>query len=160
MSDKPTMTLYRPHRGSLAAAMAEVEPCSSREQLEAICERAGVTFMWLKPYGFDSRIDWDTYIVLVDWGGYVAPLGFTNGPLPDAVLETFLVERAPHDFRAPYWCYICKFRTRRMGKHTVGWQLGPRPLLSKRHANFHILRHLASGDWPVTEEAGARMRAL
>ncbi|AWN47122.1 hypothetical protein DK419_13040 [Methylobacterium terrae] len=79
--------LFRPQRGGLAEAMAEVRTIADRADLvahlAATLGRCGVevtdSMVKVEPYhGFDERIGWDTYIVTVDgWG----PAGFTNGPL-------------------------------------------------------------------------------
>lgn len=80
--------LIRPHRGSLVDAMAEVKEIEPT--LEAVkkwaselypefpLEKEQVERIEVKPYSFDKRIDWDTYIVTIVGYGVV---GFTNGPL-------------------------------------------------------------------------------
>lgn len=62
--------------------------------------------------------------------------------LPDGIL--FVVEKAPPSFKAPYWCFICDFRLKNV-EYNFGWQFGPRPLYSLRHAQFHIQRHIDAG---------------
>lgn len=55
--------LFRPQRGSLAEAMAEVrEFDGSWEELRALMPPY-VVLVEVTPYGFDSRIEWDTYMV-------------------------------------------------------------------------------------------------
>lgn len=68
--------------------MAEVEACTTREQLEQILARGPfpATLVSVDKYGgLDKRIGWDTYIVMGTFimdGSGPCPLGFTNGPLP------------------------------------------------------------------------------
>lgn len=80
------MTLFRPHRGSLDAAMNEVREFNNFD--EFLTWLTGYFSEWMvevradklliEPYGYDDRIDWDTYIVTLEGYGVV---GFTNGPL-------------------------------------------------------------------------------
>lgn len=78
------MTLFRPHRGSLAVAMAEVREIDSLAELIAFAEAelghysVDVSGLKVEPYCYDTRIDWDTYIVSIPKYGVI---GFTNGPL-------------------------------------------------------------------------------
>ncbi len=80
------MTLYRPHRGTLDTAMAEVVEISGREELVAHLRKvwmnevneSGLNVTVENYGGIDERIGWDTHIVLVDG----KPYGFTDGPLP------------------------------------------------------------------------------
>jgi hypothetical protein len=80
---------YRPHRETLADAMAEVVEVADRAAL--VEHMRNLVIDWyppdelptmenteIKPYGFDARINWDTHIVLVNGRAW----GFTNGPLP------------------------------------------------------------------------------
>ncbi len=81
-------TKFRPHRGSLADALAECVEVTSPEELKAAIlkeeSHSKVIGIRIKDYGFDKRIDWDTYIVTVqherngksEYGGVA---GFTNG---------------------------------------------------------------------------------
>lgn len=72
------MTLFRPQRGSLDAAMAEVRKVATRAELATLLH-APEDWISVEPYGgVDKRIGWDTYIVTVRGQG----VGFTNGPLP------------------------------------------------------------------------------
>lgn len=70
---------FRPQRGGLSAVMKEmVELDNSYSALEEYLRKSG----WdgkirVEPYGYDKRINWDTYIVLVN----DSPVGFTNSPL-------------------------------------------------------------------------------
>lgn len=73
------MTLFRPHRGTLADSMADAVPVHSWHDIAFL---TGFTVSAIEPYGFDARIGWDTYIVLTD--DMATPrqaIGFTNGPL-------------------------------------------------------------------------------
>ena len=78
--------LFRPHRGGLAEAMAEVKTFRLREELIAFLNEDLAHYsrkidedkFKIEPYGFDKRIGWDTYIVSMDGYGV---FGFTNGPL-------------------------------------------------------------------------------
>ena len=82
------MTLYRPHRGSLDAAMAEIATVdglpSLVQHMRDTCpsfypedERPTLDNVKIEPYGFDARIGWDTHIVTVKGNAW----GFTNGPV-------------------------------------------------------------------------------
>jgi len=82
------MTKYRPHRGTLADAMAEVVEVAD---LPALVEHMRKSVQdWyppeelptiktttVKPYAYDDRIRWNTYIVMVNGSVW----GFTDGPL-------------------------------------------------------------------------------
>jgi hypothetical protein len=80
--------LYRPHRGSLDDSMREVVEVNDFPQLVRHLRR-GVESWYpkdelpteentrLEPYGFDKRINWETYLVTVDAKAW----GYTNGPL-------------------------------------------------------------------------------
>lgn len=82
------MTLYRPHRGTLDRSMREVIDVNDLPQLVRHMRR-GVERWYpenelptlantaIEPYGFDARIGWLTYIVLVKGQAW----GFTDGPL-------------------------------------------------------------------------------
>jgi hypothetical protein len=97
---------YRPHRGSLADAMAAVVELPDRAALIAYLadvlrpigyevEDADVR---VEPYCFDDRIGWDTHIVLLRnkpiagqrfldatrGPDYFGAIGFTNGPAAPA----------------------------------------------------------------------------
>lgn len=76
------MILFRDHRGSLTESMTTVRRVSSLEEI-----RQHITKKWgtevkeirIKPYGFDSRIGWDTHIVICTLSsGMETPVGFTN----------------------------------------------------------------------------------
>lgn len=65
--------LFRPHRGGLDQAMAEcVEFHSAEALLDYICDQYRKYFngyvnmrsFKLEAYGYDARINWDTFIVL------------------------------------------------------------------------------------------------
>lgn len=80
--------LFRPQRGGLAEAMAEVREISDRADLVAHLQTVFAP-MWINVRddmvrvakygdGIDTRIGWNTHIVTIEgWG--VA--GFTNAPL-------------------------------------------------------------------------------
>ena len=70
------MTHYRPQRGGFIESMALLQPVYSRRDLATILA-VPVRSIGLKPYGYDERNDWDTYIVTVK----NEAVGFTNGPL-------------------------------------------------------------------------------
>lgn len=70
--------LFRPQRGSLAEAMAEVREIPTMQALRDVLSPR--TLVSIKKYGgVDARIGWDTWMVVDDWG--VA--GFTNGVPPE-----------------------------------------------------------------------------
>jgi hypothetical protein len=77
------MTKFRSHRGTLADSMATVIEIGSRHDIAAIVAKdarlpISANEVQVKPYGYDSRIGWDTHIVTIPgWG--VA--GFTDGPV-------------------------------------------------------------------------------
>ena len=63
--------LYRPQRGSLDDAMAEVKEFSSvKEMLEYLVKDHNRAFrineIQISYYGRDDRIDWETYLVAVE----------------------------------------------------------------------------------------------
>jgi len=76
--------LFRPHRGSLADAMAEVREINSfQDIIDETTESLSHYGLSPKKEGFhieyyseDERIGWSTYIVFLDNYGV---LGFTNG---------------------------------------------------------------------------------
>jgi hypothetical protein len=79
------MVKFRPHRGSLAAAMEEVKEFQTFEEFYAFLEdefrpwdsieltRENLSF---SPYAVDTRIGWETFLVYLERYGVV---GFTNG---------------------------------------------------------------------------------
>lgn len=74
------MTLYRPHRGSLAEAMKEVMEVTSLQGIREYYIKRGFSVeepLTCKWYAFDKRINWDTWIVCENGKA----LGFSNGPL-------------------------------------------------------------------------------
>ena len=88
-ADDKKEVLFRPHRGGLAEAMAEVRSFKSRAELISFLnENLKQNFLRpgtieeadfkIEPYGYDERIGWDTYIVHEEGYGV---FGFTNGPL-------------------------------------------------------------------------------
>jgi hypothetical protein len=68
---------YRPHRGSLDSAMSEMVELEPTLGALAVHLKVPPDTIKVEPYGYDKRIDWDTYMVLI-WG---VPSGFTDGPL-------------------------------------------------------------------------------
>lgn len=78
---------FRHHRGSLSDSMATAVVVRSVADLVALVgpglEQYGHTLtvdeVEVRPYCYDERIAWDTYLVTVHaWG----VIGFTSGPLP------------------------------------------------------------------------------
>lgn len=62
--------------------MAEVREWKTRGELQAVV--GNYPIQDVKPYCYDDRIGWDTYLVMVRWSPtQVGPIGFTNGPVPD-----------------------------------------------------------------------------
>ena len=62
--------LYRPQRGSLADAMAELKEFSNiKEMLEYLAQDHKKAFdvsdIYISYYCYDDRIDWETFIVTV-----------------------------------------------------------------------------------------------
>lgn len=85
------MTMFRPHRGSLADAMAEVVEVADRRALfthllsrpygPEILSGSTAETLVIQPFGSggDDRIGWSqTYVVKT---GATGVLGFTDGPL-------------------------------------------------------------------------------
>ena len=80
--------LYRPHRGSLDDSMREMVEVNDFSQLVRHMRREVESWYpkiempteentKLEPYAFDSRIGWNTYLVVVNGNAW----GYTNGPL-------------------------------------------------------------------------------
>ena len=77
--------LFREHRGTLADSMATAIPLASDKQslvkyinglnLFLDNRNIGEEEIIIESYGFDERINWDTYIVRINGYGVV---GFTN----------------------------------------------------------------------------------
>lgn len=70
---------YRQHKGGLSESMATVRDIAATRQ--AMFDALGLdatASLDVKPYGYDSRIGWDTHIVTVEGYGVV---GFTDGPV-------------------------------------------------------------------------------
>lgn len=80
------MAKYRDHRGTLDDSMQTVREVADFaalfEYLRSDLASFGFTLtpgmVDIAPYGVDSRIGWDTYIVRIDGYGVA---GFTDGPL-------------------------------------------------------------------------------
>lgn len=76
--------LYRKHRGWLADSMETAQPVESVDDIRKIEDGLrefgyDLSVIDVKPYCYDDRIGWDTYIVTVPGHGVI---GFTSGPLP------------------------------------------------------------------------------
>ena len=77
---------FREHRGGLEESMATVVELNSKKEF---CDYVGKLARRIVPleectlsfreYGFDSRIGWDTYLVVLDGHG---PIGMLDGPPP------------------------------------------------------------------------------
>jgi hypothetical protein len=82
------MAQFREHRGALLESMRTVRTVKSMAELRAICRGLLGAYgsvpsddqIKMRPYGYDGRIKWHTYIVTVEGYGVV---GFTDGPLPE-----------------------------------------------------------------------------
>ena len=86
------MFLFRPHRRLLAEAMEEVVELEDKNALVS-----HIKYIWghfpnhgydinldtikVQKYGFDARINWDTYIVTYEKGEHTHVEGFTDGPV-------------------------------------------------------------------------------
>lgn len=75
------MALYRDHRGSLSDSMKTCREIKSmdelRTHLENIFDPYPVGTITVKPYAYDHRIEWETYVVCVEGNA----VGFSNGPM-------------------------------------------------------------------------------
>lgn len=92
--DGPKMVRYRPHRGGLGEAMAEMVKLASKADLIAHLKKWHAEMygapeinedtLHIKPYGSgpDTRIGWEqTFIVMLDgWG----PVGFSDGDFSES----------------------------------------------------------------------------
>lgn len=76
----------RIHKGGLAESMktvTEIEPTTEaiaeylRSQWDSLGYGVYPENIRVEPYGFDERIEWNTYIVLLDGNG----VAFTDGPI-------------------------------------------------------------------------------
>ncbi len=81
-----TPLLYRPHRGGLAEAMDEVQVITDMESLREAVNRNSpwlISLLKCKPYAYDERIGWVTYIWQgkIDGSDSLSVIGFTNGPV-------------------------------------------------------------------------------
>jgi hypothetical protein len=83
------VTLFRRHKGGLADSMATVHAVADRAALVAEIAESYRPFrveihdddVIIEPYGYDTRIGWNTWIVKVRHCGVE---GFLNGPLSSA----------------------------------------------------------------------------
>jgi hypothetical protein len=80
------MFLFRDYKKSFIESMITVQEFDSKKRLidyfklshsESVKEH-DFSKITIKPYGYDSRVKWDTYIVHLENYGV---LGFTNGPV-------------------------------------------------------------------------------
>ncbi len=77
------MPKFRFHRGALAESMATVTTVADKEALCNIIRAAwgypafGDGQIEVSPYGYDNRIQWNTYVVTLDGKA----IGFTDGPV-------------------------------------------------------------------------------
>lgn len=75
---------FREQRGGLAESMAtvvELQNCTEffAHAARIVGHEVSAETIRVEPYGYDSRINWNTHIVTANgWG----VLGFTDGPLP------------------------------------------------------------------------------
>jgi hypothetical protein len=74
---------FRLHRGLLEESMKTMCEVNSKAELAEVLTKElpiSVTeeMLHVSPYAYDSRIDWNTYIVTIDNYGVA---GFTNGPI-------------------------------------------------------------------------------
>lgn len=86
--------LFRPHRGGLAASMAEFQILTVENTLADIAYStmivpSEILCITVSPYGpaLDTRINWNTHVVMVNTT--TTPpfvLGFTNGPVPTELI--------------------------------------------------------------------------
>jgi hypothetical protein len=67
---------YRPQRGSYAESMAEIVIVPDSLRAFAAELKTSVERLEVKPYCYDDRNGWKTYIVTVDGQA----VGFTDGP--------------------------------------------------------------------------------
>jgi len=80
------MTLIRNHRGGLDESLQTVREVGDRVELLEIIRKElrpfGVSLepeaLHIEPYGYDGRIDWDTYLITIDGYGV---WGMSKGPL-------------------------------------------------------------------------------
>lgn len=78
------MTRYRDHRGSLVDSLATLIEVADRDALVAHLrglygrfETVDAESVKVRPYCYDERIAWDTYVVTLNGGA----VGFTDGPV-------------------------------------------------------------------------------
>lgn len=76
--------LVREHRGGLSESMATAQAVRDKAELVEIIRRGhyGAAVqpdqVHIEPYGYDDRINWDTYLITVDGYGV---WGMANGPI-------------------------------------------------------------------------------
>ena len=72
------MFLYRDHRGGLAESMQDAREMADFAELKRHLFRVfGEGKITVEPYGYDSRIQWNTHIVCHNGRG----VGYTNAPV-------------------------------------------------------------------------------
>lgn len=71
------MAKFRLHRGSLEESMATVCEVTSFADINAIIKPD--TVVSVEKYGYDARINWETYLVRAAHG----VVGMTDGPVPN-----------------------------------------------------------------------------
>lgn len=77
---------FREHRGGLIESMKTLVELNTRREfshhlgkvVRKIVPKEACTIRFVE-YGFDTRIGWDTYLVILDGQG---PIGMLNGPPP------------------------------------------------------------------------------
>lgn len=65
--------IFRPQRGSLAESMNEAVTINSKKTLAAYLDEP-ITDIQVRMYGYDERINWNTWLVTVRGDA----VGFTN----------------------------------------------------------------------------------
>lgn len=85
-SHNPSKRLFRFHSGgTVMESVAHAIEVTDLESVAKLCRERGWEFenIELKPYAYDERINWLTYIVTVDG----MAVGYTNHSLVDNVIE-------------------------------------------------------------------------
>lgn len=57
---------YRDHRGGLAESMETVREIEPTIDALALVLKVPPSAITVNPYGYDKRIEWDTYVVCID----------------------------------------------------------------------------------------------
>lgn len=80
---------FRHHRGGLKESMDTVVDVFTLDALKELIKKEHSFFKLKKIHfrymGYDSRIDWETYLVCVDFEGVMpeTPIGMSNGKLEE-----------------------------------------------------------------------------